>query len=450
MLKYPRPGTVKTRLIPALGAARACDLYRELVRHTLKTIRTFSDQDAEAPAIEVRLTGAPDATAGRAWLGGAVDVREQGDGDLGTRMERATRAAFVDGMESVVVIGADCPQLSAVHLATAFAALRENDLVLGPAEDGGYYLIGLRAPRPELFRDIAWSTEHVFRQTLAAAQSAGLGWRLLEPLSDVDSPHDLGVWARTPAAQQRGLGRVSVIIPTLNEARQLPRTLEFVQRGDPLEIIVVDGGSTDGTREVARAQDAIALSDSGGRAMQLNRGAAAATGEWLLFLHADTRLPPDYVAHVRRTLTEPGVIAGAFAFGIAEDFAGRRWIERATNIRARRCQLPYGDQALFLRNDSFRAAGGFREMPIMEDYDLVCRLRRQGRIAIAPAVALTSGRRWREKGAVRTTLLNQLIVLGYHLGVAPARLARWYRGGTAKGNSPVPGIAVPPATPKLG
>lgn len=441
MLKFPQPGAVKTRLIPALGAERACELYRALVRHTLATVGEFSR--GAAVAVEVRLTGAPDTVAARAWLGDAISIREQGEGDLGARMERATREALGEGATAVAVIGADCPRLTAAHLGAAFAALCENETVLGPATDGGYYLIGLRRPRAELFHGIAWSTAAVLAQTLATVRRLALSYRLLERLDDVDEPGDLATWADTPAAQALGRDRVSVIIPALNEAAQLPAALAAALSGDPLEIIVVDGGSVDGTPEIARAHGAVVLASPPGRAAQMNRGAAIATGERLVFLHADTLLPADYAAHVRQTLAQSGVAAGAFGFAIAGEFPGRRWIERGTNSRARRRQLPYGDQALFLRRDTFRALEGFRDMPILEDYEFVQRLRLRGRIAIAPAIAVTSGRRWRELGAVRTTLLNQAILFGFRLGVPPARLASWYRA--RRTSVPVSG---PPFDPK--
>ncbi|MCI0538140.1 MAG: hypothetical protein L0Z50_23280 [Verrucomicrobiales bacterium] len=115
-------------------------------------------------------------------------------------------------------------------------------------------------------------------------------------------------------------------------------------------------------------------------------------------------------------------------FAIAGDFAGRRMVECTTNWRARRCQLPYGDQGLFLRRETFNRLGGFLEMPIMEDYEFVRRLRRLGRIVIAPTPAITSSRRWQRLGWVRTTLINRAIILAYHLGASPSRLATWYRG----------------------
>ena len=447
MLKYPRPGAVKTRLIPALGEARACELYRALVRHALATVDEFASSDGGALVVEARVAGAPDATTAQAWLGAGVSICEQGDGDLGARMERATREAFVEGAGAVVVIGADCPQLTAATLGAAFVALGEKEIVLGPAADGGYYLIGLRRARPELFRGIAWSTDAVLAQTLAAARAFSVDCHLLKTLRDVDEPEDLAVWSATAGAQAAGRGGVSVVIPALNEAHYVARTLDAARRGGPHEIIVVDGGSTDGTREIARAHDAVVLSAPPGRATQMNRGAAIATGEWLLFLHADTLLPADYAAHIGRTLAEPGVAVGAFEFAITQDFPGRRWIERATNLRARRRQLPYGDQGLFLRRETFRLTGGFADLPIMEDYEFVRRLRVRGKISIAPAVAHTSGRRWRELGALRTTLVNQAIILGYRFGVPPARLAMWYRTRRLRQNGAGEGIAASSAAP---
>ena len=118
---------------------------------------------------------------------------------------------------------------------------------------------------------------------------------------------------------------------------------------------------------------------------------------------------------------------GAFRFGIAEPFSGRRLVEWMTNFRARYLQMPYGDQAIFIRRRDFIEMGGYNPLPIMEDYDFIQRLRRSGRIVIADAVALTSGRRWLELGVLRTTLINQLVIAGYHCGVAPEKLALFYR-----------------------
>lgn len=426
MLKFPTPGSVKTRLIPALGAERACKVHRDLVAQTQAAVAEFLIHDGTE--VEYRVAGAPDDAAARAWLGRGPLIRPQGEGDLGARLERAVAAALAEGIAAVVVIGGDCPALHADHLSAAFAGLHEHDLVLGPATDGGYYLIGLRRPQPELFRDIAWGGPEVRAQTLAAARSAEMTVELLEPLSDVDLPSDLPGWAQTAPARARGRGRISVIIPTLNEAPNLPATLVAAFAGAPHEVIVADGGSGDGTPTVARAQGAVVLNAPRGRARQLNAGAATATGAILLFVHADTRLPVAYGDQVHATLARSEVVAGAFAFALDADIPGRRWIEWGTNRRARDRELPYGDQGLFLTREQFDRAGGFPDLPLLEDYVLVRRLRRHGRIGLAPAAVITSARRWRHRGFWRTLLLNQAILAGYHLGISPARLARWYRG----------------------
>ncbi|MBI4623361.1 MAG: TIGR04283 family arsenosugar biosynthesis glycosyltransferase, partial [Verrucomicrobia bacterium] len=327
--------------------------------------------------------------------------------------------------EAVVVIGGDCPQLTAEHLAAAFTALARTDAVLGPAADGGYYLIGLRRPLPALFHGIRWGGSEVLAQTLAAAGALPVDVTQLATLRDLDVPEDLAVWAETPAARAAGRGGVSVVIPALNEEQQLPATLTAVQCGAPREVIVVDGGSTDRTVEIARGHDAIVLAAPAGRARQMNCGAAVATAEFLLFLHADTILPDNYPALLRATLAQPGVTGGAFKFAISGEFSGRRLIEGGTNWRARRRQMPYGDQGIFVRRDTFAEIGGFPDLPIMEDYEFVRRLRRAGTIALAPGVALTSGRRWQRLGPLRTTLINQLVVAGYLAGLSPARLADW-------------------------
>ncbi len=219
---------------------------------------------------------------------------------------------------------------------------------------------------------------------------------------------------------------ISVIIPVLNDAKALDCALSSTQDRTGVECIVVDGGSSDESAEVAQSRSVKLLHSPPGRARQMNAGAEVAEGIFLLFLHADTRLPEEFDHHVRRILTESGVAAGAFQLQIDAPSARLRLIERAANWRSRYLQMPYGDQAIFLRTELFREMGGFPDLPIMEDFQLIRRLKGRGRIVIAPAAVVTSARRWKKLGALRTTLINQLMIFGFYLGFEPSRLASWY------------------------
>ncbi|MCH8149494.1 MAG: TIGR04283 family arsenosugar biosynthesis glycosyltransferase [Planctomycetes bacterium] len=219
--------------------------------------------------------------------------------------------------------------------------------------------------------------------------------------------------------------RISVIIPARNEERNLPPVLLRVFEEPVWEVIVVDGGSTDNTQQVATDLGATVLVSELGRGRQLHTGAAAATGDVLLFLHADTMLPKQFQKHVIAALLDPQVAAGAFKLHIDDDRRSFRFIERLVQLRSRYRQMPYGDQAIFMRAKTYHRAGGFPDIPLMEDYDLIRRLRRLGRIRIAPAAVKTSARRWQELGILRATLTNQLCLVAFRLGVSPKRLASW-------------------------
>ena len=221
--------------------------------------------------------------------------------------------------------------------------------------------------------------------------------------------------------------KISIIIPVLNEAAHLGDTLAIAANAPDIECIVVDAGSLDGTVDIAKTFDAIVVTANPGRACQMNAGAAIAQGDLLLFLHADTHLPSHYADLIPVTLAQPGIVAGAFDLKIRGTQFGLRWVEWGVYWRSRWCQLPYGDQALFLAAETFHALGGFPEVPFLEDLMLMRRLRQLGKIAIAPASVLTSGRRWQQLGVVKTTVLNQLVLIGYCLGISPRRLACWYR-----------------------
>jgi len=235
------------------------------------------------------------------------------------------------------------------------------------------------------------------------------------------------------ATKPPGGAVISVIIPTLNEAGSIGATLKSAQAGTDVEIIVVDGGSSDGTAQLANAFGVRLLTVSGGRAKQVNAGARSASGDVLLFLHADTRLPGGFDQQILELLIRPGTAAGAFALGIDGPEIGLRLIEKLANFRSRFFQMPYGDQAIFLKADLFHSVGGFPEMDILEDFVFVRRVKRTGRVAIAPVAVQTSGRRWRRIGILKTTVINQAVLLAYFLGRNPEQLACWYRRTKLRG-----------------
>ncbi len=423
--RYPQPGKAKTRLIPALGAAGAADLHRQMVEQTLAEIKQL--QELVQLSVEIWFAATEDSAETQRqmqdWLGD-WDYSPQSNGDLGQQLIAANQTAFNSGMQQVITIGSDCPGLKAGLMQQAFGLLNQHDLVLGPAQDGGYYLIGLRRHLPELFCNITWSSERVLQQTVEIASGLGLSVAYLETLADVDRPEDLAVWE----ANRTLTPSLSVIIPVLNEANIIERMIESLQVSSTeiTEIIVVDGGSSDQTVALAKALGVRVIAAELGRAAQMNAGAAAATGEILLFLHADSRLPDQFAVAVQAALAQPQAVAGAFELQIDAPEASLRWIERGVNWRSRWLQLPYGDQAIFLKATTFRQLGGFAALPIMEDFELMQRLRKLGKVVIVPAAVITSARRWQKLGILKTTVINQLVILAYFLGVSPEQLGRWY------------------------
>lgn len=223
--------------------------------------------------------------------------------------------------------------------------------------------------------------------------------------------------------------RVSVVVPVLDEEARIEhqlRSLTDEKRWH--EVIVVDGGSVDRTVERARVVEGVRVLDAPrGRALQMNAGARSATGDVLLFLHADVELPSDALRHVAEALAEPEVVAGAFrTWTVTEGRGGvLAPLLRLADLRSRYTGLPYGDQALFVRAGVFRRLGGFPDQPLMEDLELSRRLRRAGKIRTVPANVRVSGRRFLARPISTFVVMNAFPVL-YALGVSPARLARMY------------------------
>jgi rSAM/selenodomain-associated transferase 2 len=228
---------------------------------------------------------------------------------------------------------------------------------------------------------------------------------------------------------ERATQRISIVIPALNEAGEIARTLEPLQpmRAAGHEVIVVDGGSTDRTTELARPLADRVIRTARGRARQMNAGARVARGEVLLFLHADTRLPPDAERLILEGLARSGRGWGRFDVRLS----GRHPLLVVTgplfSLRSRLTGTATGDQAIFVRRDWFEQAGGYPDIPLMEDLALSRALRRTGRPLCLWQRVVTSSRRWEERGIVRTILLMWRLRLAYYAGADPRELARRYR-----------------------
>jgi uncharacterized protein len=488
--RYPEPGHTKTRLIPALGAVGAASFQGWMTEQVLGAVAPWQATESTLK-VQVQYAGGTLAQL-RSWLGHRWDYQPQGAGDLGDRMQAAFVQAFAQGAERVVLIGTDCLAIDPTCLRQAYELLQRRDLVLGPAQDGGYYLIGLRRPCPELFGQMSWSTATVLTETLARATVAGRSIGLLGTQRDLDEPADLQHWvqssiamARRAIAQKADRAQkagqpndpapsppapsppapsppapsppgLSVIIPARNEAANLARTLAaLLTHGNSLEVIVVDGDSEDDTVAIAQAFGARVLRTKPGRAAQQNLGAQMAQFDRLLFLHADTQVPPGFQSAIDSILAQPNNSLGAFELAIR----GSNWqqlggwqlggwqlggwqlggwqpsawklraVEWGVRVRSHSFKLPYGDQGLFLRRETFDALGGFQDWPILEDLDLVQRAQQFGNIAIAPLPVTTSARRWEKLGWGRTTWINQKVLLGYAIGLPLDQLRAWYRQG---------------------
>lgn len=373
----------------------------------------------------------------------------------------------------VVIVGTDCPDLSPAIVSDAFERLNQHDACFVPALDGGYTLVAFNLPRTDgagdmvaeghapsallqaLFADdepaIDWGSDRVLSQTLRRLTNAGLSTALLPPLPDVDRPNDLEVWERASSANKRLGGKntgdkplaretevdLSVVIPVYDHEPALLRTLESVgaaadgsASAPNIEAIVCAAGESHQTvldvAKFTRRFPVQLLACPPGRGAQLNCGAAEARGRRLLFLHADTQLPSGYWTSMNEVLNAEGVALGAFQLRIDSASAVARIIERGVSLRSL-LGLPYGDQGLFMPRRTFDQLGGFRLMPIMEDYEFVRRARKVGRIGLAKQSVVTSARRWEKLGSARTTAINQFMLVGYHLGISPERLAAFYR-----------------------
>ena len=423
---YPKIGQTKTRLIPVLGAEGAADLQRDL---TLKTLEWAEKMDAaETTTVEVYCDGGSVEFMHQMY-GDKLPFREQTGDGLGQQLEEAFNAAFLSGARRAVAIGTDFPGLSSRLVEYAFGQLDKNDVVIGPATDGGYYLIGMARHIPQLFTDIPWENGDVFWATIRKAEKMRLSIATLEMLRGIDRPEDLDFLNLIERSKhvECGKERISVIIPVSDEdVDLLEKAISSSRKGENIETIIVCTSPSRALRKLARMNVVRLIKAPKGRARQMNAGAAAARGQILLFLHADTRLPRNFDRNVRKIMEKDYVAAGAFRLDIEGATGMLGWVAGLANLRARFLHMPYGDQAIFVRAETFQKLGGYPDVPILEDLEFMRLARQAGRVEISQSAVVASARRWRRLGMWRTIMINQEIMAGYCLGLSKQRLARWY------------------------
>jgi rSAM/selenodomain-associated transferase 2 len=227
--------------------------------------------------------------------------------------------------------------------------------------------------------------------------------------------------------------RLTIVVPCLDEAGEIGATLAALQpyRQAGHEVIVVDGGSRDGTPELARPRADRVIGSAHGRALQMNTGAAAAGGDVLLFLHADTRLPPEAERLILDGLARNGRCWGRFDVRLSGTLPVLRIVEGLMNLRSRLTGVATGDQAIFVAREVFEAVGRYREIPLMEDIALSASLKRVGRPLCLRAQVVTSSRRWERNGVWRTILFMWRLRVAFFFGADPRRLASRYYPGHA-------------------
>jgi rSAM/selenodomain-associated transferase 2/rSAM/selenodomain-associated transferase 1 len=411
--RYPLPGRAKKRLIPQLGALRAAGLQRKM---TLACLAAAEEAQDESCGLDIVYTDGSEMQM-RRWLGAKADYIRQSGGDLGCRMLAAFAGAFDRQAARVVLIGTDCPELTAVDIRAAFDALENNDLVLGPSADGGYWLIAMRRML-DVFRSVAWGGPDVLAQTLGIAERAGVSTGLLDMHHDIDTPDDL---EHLDDRFEPGRPYLSVIIPALNEAERIGDAIASAYC-DGVEVIVADGSSNDETADIARQCGAKVITAPPGRAKQMNAGADVASGKVLCFLHADTILPSGFAEAIFEAMSNQKTIAGAFRY--QSDIASKLF-HRIVHIRSSNFSLPYGDQAIFIRKSDFESAGPFPDVPLAEDLFFVRRLKRLGRIVTLDLPAVTSPRRRLSEGPWKNTLTNAAILAACYLGASPETVSRF-------------------------
>jgi rSAM/selenodomain-associated transferase 2/rSAM/selenodomain-associated transferase 1 len=443
MAKDPTSAPVKTRLAATVGKETTERLFRAFIQDELGTMRR-----AGLDAL-ISLFPPGDGASFREWLSDQVTTLPQTGADLGERIISSLSEAMDRVEGPVVTITSDVPDLPSDHVKEAIDRLGEADVVLSSSSDGGFHLIGLRrdAMAADLFEGVPWSTGRALSVVRERLEARGLSVAEVPPWYDVDDAEDLDALrarlgpdpSRAPRTFQVlegvAISRtsdpwLSVVVPVFHEEEVIGRTVEHTistGRQGEMEVIVVDADPGGSTLGVIEREDVVGLTAKKGRGTQMNAGAARARGDVLLFLHADTRLPEGAVDLVRQALSLGVSDVGAFDVSYGEDGTVRRMMGKLGNFRARLRRVPYGEHGIFMTREAYRELGGFPDVPIMEDVEMMLRVKRSGReLVFIDRPVTTSVRRFQQVGFWRTNARNMAMLWLHRFGLPPEKLALFY------------------------
>lgn len=399
-VKPPESGKVKTRLGKTIGFEKAASVYEQLLIYTANICAKL-----EQTTVYIFHSGKTAPLA--IWQ--EFENELQTDGDLGKKMAHAFQFCFQKGHQKVIGIGSDCISIQHTDIEAAFNKLTNKDIVFGPAQDGGYYLIGMRQYFSFLFQNMPWSQPQLLEKTLDQCHTNEKSVALLQELSDIDYEEDL--YAHKKELQtfnptffsflnQNEKLSVSVIIPALNEEKTISACIKALTTNDYRlrEIVVVDVKSEDNTAEIASNSMAkVIISDERSRSKQMNLGAEHAKGNYLYFVHADTKVPQSYLNDIEKKI-DSGYESGCYRF----KFDSKHPILKINSFMTR---FPFlicrgGDQSLFIKKERFEQLGDFKEeLSIMEEYDLLLRLKKNKiKFGIMPKSVVVSARKYEKNG----------------------------------------------------
>ncbi len=428
-LRYPDAGKVKRRLSEEVGSERAAEVYEKLIRRTLGVACDFKRRAPEARVVLFHTPQDAVEKLKNKFSGPWEFCPQQGE-HLGERMANALRAAFATGANKAVLIGTDLSDIEATDIEGAFRNIGEKVAVLGPAADGGFYLIGTDRPIDAPLDFSTWGTGEVFPRTVRELEANGFRIHLAAERHDVDCKSDLD----RLGGDFLFAGSLSIIIPTLADAQKLSPLLLYLESslwpGD--EIVVVQGGAFDKVA-LRRISPSLAVVSTGkGRGIQQNAGAILSRGTILFFLHDDSIPPPEFPYLIRRACRDYHAALGCFKLRFLPSNRALGLIAAWANLRTALFKLPYGDQGLFCRREAFERVGGFGRSYLMEDVILAGKFRKMGQgrgaISILPVPVYSSSDRYLRKGILKASLLNHSIFLLAALGRDERILYRKYYG----------------------